>query len=164
VRNGATSVTAGRSFIRVGTPTMAEIFAAAGYKTGIFGKWHLGDNYPHRPMDRGFQEAMYHEGWGFSGVAEFENTLCNGTYLHNGETKSFTGHCTGFWFDQAKEWMRKQQAANEPFLCYLPLNAAHAPYVVDEKYSAPYVGKGPAEYYGMIAQIDENIGRLDRKS
>src|SRR5512137_1169241 len=59
VRNGATSVTGGRSFIRPGIPTMPEMFAAAGYRTGIFGKWHLGDNYPHRPMDRGFQEAVY---------------------------------------------------------------------------------------------------------
>src|SRR5579863_8201787 len=64
LRNGATSVTAGRTFLRPGLATLAETFAGAGYKTGIFGKWHLGDVYPHRPMDKGFEECAYHLGWG----------------------------------------------------------------------------------------------------
>src|SRR3954469_2284189 len=64
LRNGATSVTAGRTFLRPGLATLPETFAKAGYKTGIFGKWHLGDNHPHRPVDRGFHESVYHLGWG----------------------------------------------------------------------------------------------------
>jgi arylsulfatase A-like enzyme len=58
LRNGATSVTAGRTFLRPGIPTIADAFGGAGYATGIFGKWHLGDFYPHRPIDKGFQKSI----------------------------------------------------------------------------------------------------------
>jgi arylsulfatase len=162
VRNGATSVTGGRSFIRPGIPTLPEILGAAGYRTGIFGKWHLGDNYPHRPMDRGFQEAIYHLGWGFTSAPEFANTLSDGRYFENGFPRKFTGYCTDFWFDRAMAWMKARAAARQPFFCYLPLNAPHGPHIVPEKYSAPYEGKGPANFFGMIANLDENIGRLDK--
>jgi len=161
VRNGATSVTAGRSFLRPGVRTAAEFFSAAGYRTGIFGKWHLGDNYPHRPMDRGFQEAVYHRGWGFTSAPEMTNTLFNGRYVHNGLDKKFPGYCTDFWFDQAMEWMKRCRDERVPFFCYLPTNAPHAPHVVDEKYSEAYKGRGPAAFFGMIANIDENLGRLE---
>jgi arylsulfatase A-like enzyme len=161
VRNGATSVTGGRSFIRPSIATMPQMLAAAGYRTGLFGKWHLGDNYPHRPMDRGFQEAVYHLGWGFTSAPEFANTLFDGRYFHNGLEKKFPGHCTDFWFDQAMQWMRRRHEAREPFFCYLPTNAPHAPHDVAGKYSQPYEGKGPAAFFGMIAQIDENMGRLE---
>jgi arylsulfatase len=161
LRNGATSVTAGRSMMRPGLPTMPEVFAASGYRTGIFGKWHLGDSYPHRPMDRGFQEAVYHKGWGYTSAPEFANTLFDGRYCHNGIEKRYKGHCTDFWFDQAMAWMKARKDKNEPFFCYLPTNAPHAPHVVAEKYSAPYKGSGPAAFFGMIAQIDENLGRLE---
>ena len=57
LRNGATSVTAGRTFLRPGLPTLPQLFARAGYRTGLFGKWHLGDHYPHRPVDKGFHES-----------------------------------------------------------------------------------------------------------
>ncbi|HVW03311.1 MAG TPA: arylsulfatase, partial [Planctomycetaceae bacterium] len=162
VRNGATSVTAGRAFVRPGVPMMPEIFRNAGYRTGLFGKWHLGDNAPHRPNDRGFEEAVYHLGWGFSSAPEFANTLFDGRYFHNGKPEHFEGHCTDFWFEQAMKWMRERKQANEPFLCYLPTNAPHAPHTVGEKYSEPYAGKGPAKFFGMIAQIDENMGRLEQ--
>src|SRR5215472_14215720 len=79
LRNGATSVTAGRTFLRPGIPTLADVFARAGYKTGIFGKWHLGDSYPHRPIDKGFQESVYHLGWGqLLSTPEFDWPLIDG--------------------------------------------------------------------------------------
>jgi arylsulfatase len=161
VRNGATSVTGGRSFLRPGLPTMPELFSAAGYRTGLFGKWHLGDHYPHRPMDKGFQEAVYHLGWGFTSAPEFTNTLFNGRCFHNGIEQRFAGHCTDYWVDQAIAWMSGRHAKAEPFLCYLPFNAPHAPCVVAEQYRAPYEGLGPAGFFGMIAQVDENIGKLE---
>ncbi len=162
LHNGATSVTAGRAFLHRGIPTMPEVFAANGYKTGIFGKWHLGDNYPHRPMDRGFQEAVYHLGWGISAAPEFANTLVDGRYFHNGAPQQFAGYITDFWFDRAMAWMRERKERSEPFFCYLPTNAPHAPHVVDDRYSTPYQGRQrPAKFFGMIANIDENIGRLE---
>jgi arylsulfatase A-like enzyme len=174
VRNGATSVTGGRSFIRTGIPTMPEMFAAAGYRTGLFGKWHLGDNYPHRPTDRGFQTAVHVHGWGFTSAPEFANTLWDGRYFENNVEKKFTGYCTDYWFDRAKAWMKERKAVNEPFLCYLPLNAPHIPLDAPKKYTAPYDdlkldapekyrggGKGLAKFFGMIANIDENIGKLE---
>lgn len=161
VRNGATSVTGGRSFIRPGIPTMPEMFVASGYRTGIFGKWHLGDNYPHRPIDRGFQEAVHILGWGFTSAPEFSNKLFDGRCQHNGKQENFTGYCTDVWFARAMDWMKQQQAAGQPFFCYLPLNAPHAPHDVARKYSAPYEQSGPAGFFGMIANIDENIARLE---
>ena len=134
-----------------------------GYRTGIFGKWHLGDNYPHRPMDRGFDEAVYHQGWGMTAAPEFVGKLNDGRYFHNGEEKQFKGYMTDFWFDKAIAWMKECKAKNEPFLCYLPTNAPHAPHVVADKYTKPYLNlkKCPAGFFGMIANIDENIGRLE---
>jgi arylsulfatase len=161
LRNGATSVTAGRSFIRPGIPTMPEIFAAAGYRTGLFGKWHLGDNYPHRPNDRGFHEAFYHLGWGFTSAPEFTNTLFDGRCFHNGVEQKFAGYCTDFWFAQAMKWMKEQKQKGEPFLCYLPTNAPHSPHVVGKEFSDPYEGKGPAGFFGMIVNIDQNLGKLE---
>lgn len=161
IRNGATSVTAGRAFVRRQVPMMPEIFATAGYRTGLFGKWHLGDNYPHRPNDRGFQDAMYHLGWGITAAPEFSNSLFDGRYFHNGTLQKLSGHMTDFWFDQAIAWMQARQARHEPFLCYLPTNAPHAPHDVAEKYSRPFGDHPAARFFGMIAQIDENMGKLD---
>ena len=162
VRNGATSVTAGRTFLRPGIPTAAELFAAAGYKTGLFGKWHLGDHYPHRPTDKGFHEAVYHLGWGMKeSTPEAGNPLIDGRYFHNGEPKKFSGHCTDFWFDSATAWMKERKAKGEPFFCYLPTNAPHAPHDELDEYVKPYRGKGTAAFFGMIAHIDDRFGRLD---
>jgi arylsulfatase len=163
LRNGATSVTAGRTFLRPGIPTLPETFAKAGYKTGIFGKWHLGDSYPHRPMDKGFQECAYHLGWGMQqSTPEFDWPLIDGRYFHNGEEKRFKGHCTDLWFDKAMEWMKDRKAKGEPFFCYLPTNAPHAPCIDLDEYVKPYQGKGPAGFFGMIAHLDKRFGDLDK--
>ncbi|MFO0930789.1 MAG: arylsulfatase [Gemmataceae bacterium] len=164
LRNGATSVTAGRTFMRPGLPTLPEVFGKAGYRTGLFGKWHLGDSYPHRPVDRGFQESVYHLGWGqLLSTPEFDWPLIDGRYFHNGVEKRYKGHCTDFWFDTAMAWMKQCQQRNEPFLCYLPTNAPHAPYIELEEYIRPYrKGKGPAAFFGMIAHVDKRFGDLER--
>lgn len=161
LRNGATSVTAGRTFLRPGLPTLPDTFAKSGYQTGIFGKWHLGDFYPHRPMDRGFQESVYHLGWGqLHSTPEFDWPLIDGRYFHNGAEKRYQGHCTDFWFDSAMAWMKDKHAKDEPFLCYIPTNAPHAPHIDLEDDIAPYKGKGPAAFFGMIAHIDRRFGDL----
>jgi arylsulfatase len=163
LRNGATSVTAGRTFLRPGMPTLADVFGKAGYRTGIFGKWHLGDSYPHRPIDKGFQESMYHLGWGqLLSTPEFDWPLIDGRYFHNGTEKRYKGHCTDFWFDSAMAWMKERKQKGEPFLCYLPTNAPHAPYIDLEEYINPYRGKGPAGFFGMIAHLDKRFGDLEK--
>ncbi len=162
LRNGASSVSAGRSFVRRGIPTMAETFAAGGYKTALFGKWHLGDSYPNLPHYRGFHEAVYHLGWGITAMADvWQNDLFDGWFRHNGVLKQYKGHCTDVFFDLSINWIKERQKKNEPFFLYLPTNAPHGPHWVPEKYKKPYEGKGPAAFFGMIAQIDENLGRLD---
>jgi arylsulfatase len=163
VRNGATSVTAGRTFLRPGIPTLADVFTQAGYKTGLFGKWHLGDSYPHRPIDKGFQEGVYHLGWGLLySTPEFDWPLIDGRYFHNGVAMRFQGHCTDFWFDAAMAWMKERKRHGEPFLCYLATNAPHAPHIDLEEYVRPYRGKGPAAFFGMIAHVDRRFGALER--
>lgn len=151
--NGATSVTAGRSLLRRGIPTMADVF---------FGKWHLGDAYPFRPMDRGFQEAIYFRGYGLYSAPEFGNDYFDARYLDKGVPKRFEGYCTDFWFSEAMKWMGARGKERKPFFCYLPTNAPHSPSWVDPKYSAPYKHVGPAaDHFGMLANLDENLGKLE---
>jgi arylsulfatase len=164
VRNGATSVTGGRSFIREGIPTLPQMLAAGGYRTGIFGKWHLGDNYPNRPMDRGFQTALWLKGWGFTSAPMFSNSLIDGWCWRGDKRENFKGYITDICFNEAMAWMRTQNESKQPFFCYLPLNAAHAPWEVPEKYAKPYMEKAnkAAPYFGMLANIDENMGKLEK--
>jgi arylsulfatase len=162
LHSGACSVCAGRSFIRRGIPTMAEIFAAAGYRTGHFGKWHLGDSYPNLPHQRGFQETVYFLGWGITSMADlWQNDYFDGRFRHNGVLQQYKGYCTDVWFDLAMQWIRERRERNEPFFVYLPTNAPHGPLWCPEKYKKLYEGKGPAAFFGMIANIDDNLGRLE---
>ena len=158
--NGASFVCLGRSMMRHDLPTMPEIFAANGYRTGHFGKWHLGDSYPHRPQDRGFQETIHHGAWGITSIADhFGNDYYDDTYRHNNRREKYTGYCTDVWFREATKYMRTCQAAGEPFFVYLPTNCPHSPHWVAKKYSEPFKG-GPAAFFGQIANIDENLGKL----
>ena len=162
LRNGATFPATERSRLRLGIPTMADVFAGNGYATGIFGKWHLGDNYPYRPMDRGFHTAKYHLSYGLSSSSDFDNDYFDGRYLENGTVRRFSGYCTDFWFREAIQWMGSQHAQRKPFFCYLPTNVPHGPQWVADEYANPYRKDGlPASFYGMIANLDENIGRLE---
>ena len=161
--NGASSVSAGRSFIRRGIPTMADAFSMSGYKTALFGKWHLGDSYPNLPHYKGFHEAVYHLGWGITSMAD---TWCNDNFdpwlYHNGTKKQYKGYCTDIYFDLGMKWIKERKEKKEPFFLYLPTNAPHGPHWAPQKYMQPYLGKMvPAPFYGMIANIDENVGKLD---
>jgi arylsulfatase A-like enzyme len=161
-RNGATSVCAGRSFLRPGIPTMADAFSSAGYKTALFGKWHLGDSYPNLPMYRGFGESVYHLGWGITSMADlWQNDYFDGRYRHNGKLEKFHGYCTDVWFNLSLDWIKERKAADEPFFLYLPTNAPHGPHWAPDEYKTPYEKpRVPAAFFGMIANLDENMGRL----
>jgi arylsulfatase len=161
--NGATFVCLGRSMMRRELPTLAELFTDAGYRTALFGKWHLGDSYPHRPIDRGFQEVVRHGAWGITSIADyFGNDYFDDTYRHNGVHETYSGYCTDVWFNEAMNWIKARQQSGEHFFCYIPTNVPHVPHWVADSYSAPYENKGPAKFYGMIANLDENMGRLEK--
>jgi len=165
LKNGAMATSLGRHLLKPQLPTMAELFADDGYATGIFGKWHLGDMYPYRPMDRGFEEAIYHHGFGLTGVdAYWCNDYLNPYYRHNGEVKRAEGYCTDFWFNSAMRWMGEQQERDRPFLCYIPTNVPHFPMWVDDVYKEQFAAYGddPSGFFGMIVELDENLGRLAR--
>jgi arylsulfatase A-like enzyme len=156
----------GRSLLRRDEVTLADLFAASGYRTAMFGKWHLGDNYPYRPQYRGFQEVLCHGGGGVGQTPDFwGNDYFDDTYFHNGKPEKFTGYCTDIWFDGAMRFVEANRKG--PFFVYLATNAPHGPYLVAPEYSEPYVARGVprpmAEFYGMITNIDDNMNRLQRK-
>jgi arylsulfatase A-like enzyme len=146
---------------------MANVFADNGYLTGMFGKWHLGDNYPYRPQDRGFQTVVAHKGGGVGQTPDFwGNRYFDDTYFHNGRPVAHEGYCTDIWFDEAMKFIETNAKGTAPFFCYLATNAPHSPYLVAERYRKLYEGNKdipePA-FYGMITNIDENFGRLRKK-
>lgn len=162
-RNGATAVCEGRSMPRVELTTMAKVFKQNGYSTGHFGKWHLGDTYPFRPHDRGFDLSIHNQAWGIASLAEYwQNDATDDRYWRNNELQKFKGYNTDAFFSEAMSWIKEQDG---PFFVYLPTTAAHGPFKVPERYAAPYKTKdlAPAvrNFYGMIANIDENVARLE---
>jgi arylsulfatase len=172
LRNGAMNVSSGRVFLRRELPTMADAFAAGGYRCGIFGKWHLGDNYPYRPHDRGFHEAIYYPSSHIGSAPDFwNNDYFDDTYWHRGGREKFEGYTTDVFFREAIAWIREQRAAQQPFFCYLPTAAAHGPLFVPQRYRELYEGRelpgagskrgAVARFFGMIANIDDNVGRLE---
>ena len=154
----------GRSILHHDEVTMADCFRAAGYRTGIFGKWHLGDNFPCRPQDRGFDETLVIGGGGIWQTPDhFGNDYFDDTYLHNGKPEKFTGFCTDVFFANAQRFIADSAAVKKPFFCYLATNAPHGPMWAPAANSAHYADvKGLREpgFYGMIENIDENLGRL----
>ncbi len=171
----------GRSMMEPEEVTIAEALKAEGYATGIFGKWHLGDNYPLRPQEQGFDEVLIHRGGGLaqpSEPIENDNRYTDPILIHNGEKVQTKGYCTDVYFDAAIDFMKKSQDAGEPFFVYLPPNAPHGPYHdVPEDLLAYYksIDLTPAlagdvsekhrdtvaRVFAMVENIDQNMGKLD---
>ncbi|MCB9385310.1 MAG: arylsulfatase [Bryobacterales bacterium] len=162
-RTGVVDTFVGRAMMAADEVTIAERLGQKGYRTGIFGKWHLGDNYPMRAMDQGFQEAVIHRGGGIGqpsdppGSSYFDPIL-----FRNGEQQQIQGYCTDIFFNEAMRFI--DEGGEEPFFVYLPTNSAHSPYQVPDSYREPYAQQGledkDARIYGMITNIDDNVGRL----
>ena len=126
-RTGVWHTIMGRSLLREDEVTIADVLKNNGYKTGIFGKWHLGDNYPFRPQDRGFDEVLIHGGGGIGQTPDFwDNDYFDDTYLYNGKYKKFKGYCTDIWYDNAIKFIETNK--NHPFFCYISTNAPARPF------------------------------------
>ena len=163
-RTGVWHTSGGRSLILEDEVTMGQVFHDAGYATGMFGKWHMGDNYPFRPEDRGFSEVMRHGGGGVGQTPDFwGNSYFDGTYFHNSVPEPVKGYCTDIWFDYARRFIQAQKNSGKPFLAYISTNAAHWPMHSPPEFAAPYeeqFGAHVGHFFGMIANIDHNVGRL----
>ena len=162
-RTGVWHTIMGRSMLRFNEVTIGQIFKDNGYNTGMFGKWHLGGNYPFRPEDRGFTEVLRHGGGGVGQTPDYwDNAYFDDTYFHNKVPTKTEGYCTDVYFDYAKKFIEASTAADKPFLAYISTNAPHSPNHAPEESSAPYahLGVAPANFFGMVANIDDNVGAL----
>jgi arylsulfatase len=169
-KNGVTHTVLERERMTLAATTLPQVLQSAGYTTGIFGKWHLGDEAEYRPESRGFDEVYIHGGGGigqtFPGSCGDApgNTYFDPALLHNGKFEKTRGYCTDLFYGQATQWIDAQRRAKKPFFAYIPSNTPHGPYIARPEDRALYEGKGlePAteNFFGMIHNIDQNIGRL----
>jgi len=154
----------GRNHLNRDEVTMAEFFKASGYRTGHFGKWHLGRNTPYRPMDRGFDQWVGHGDGGTGTSSDYwGNDKMNDTYWRNGKWETFSGFCTDIYFDES---MRFIEASNdEPFFVYLATNVPHSPWNVPREWREPYeenseLPSATVDFYATLSRFDYNLGRL----
>jgi arylsulfatase len=169
--------------------TIAEMLKTAGYTTGAFGKWHLGDNYPSRPNDQGFDESLIHLAGGMGQPGDFtaffkrDSSYFDPVLWYNGEQKSFDGYCSDIFADEAVSFIEKNY--KKPFFCYLSFNTPHTPLQVPVEYYNMYKNIDPSsgfendnrpfsimsekdkedarKVYAMVTNIDDNVGKVLQK-
>jgi len=169
-RNGVTHTLLERERLSLNAVTLPQVLKTAGYSTGIFGKWHLGDEAAYRPDKRGFDEVFIH---GAGGIGQTfpgscgdapGNTYFDPVILHNGRFEKTRGYCTDVFFAQALGWIEQEATARRPFYCHLATNVPHSPLQVRPEDEARYAGKvadpNAVKFFGMIANLDDNVGRL----
>ena len=169
-RSGVTHTILERERMSLKALTIAQVLKSAGYTTGIFGKWHLGDEAPYQPDQRGFDEAFIHGAGGIgqtypgSGGDAPGNKYFDPAIRHNRVFEKTQGYCTDVFFAQALKWIGEKREEKAPFFAYITPNAPHGPHVCPEQYVKLYEGTGldkeAMAYYGMITNIDENVGKL----
>jgi arylsulfatase A len=152
--------------------TVAELLHQAGYRTGLFGKWHLGKYPGYQPHDRGFDEFFGH----YHG--HIERYQFPDQVYHNGVPAEARGYVTDIFSDASIDFIEAttQQENQQPFFCAVMYNAPHSPFLLDTSHSDQtegdelidkYIKRGlpirEARIYGLIERIDVNIGRLLRK-
>lgn len=183
-RTGIVDTYLGRSIMDPAEVTLADRLSRAGYRTGIFGKWHLGDNLPLRPIDRGFQEALVLKGGGIGQSSD----LPGGSHYHdpvllkNGRPERYAGYCSDVYTTAAIEFINAAEK-DQPFFVYLAFNCPHTPLEAPEPELSSYMKEREkleadqfpsegyplprtldtektAKLYAMVTNIDANVGRL----
>ena len=170
MKNGVTHTVFERERLTLEARILPQVLKSAGYTTGIFGKWHLGDEEPYQPHRRGFDEAFIH---GAGGIGQAYDCSCadvpdngylNPVIRYNGSFVKTTGFCTDVFFTAALGWIRDVKDGDAPFFAYVTTNAPHSPFIAPVKNSRRFTDLGfndhHAGFYGMIENIDENVGRL----
>lgn len=170
--NGVTHTILERERLTLDAVTIAQVLQRAGYQTGAFGKWHLGDEDPYQPNNRGFDESYIH---GAGGIGQSYpgscgdapgNTYFNPALLHNGVFERTQGYCTDLFFDRALNWITslQDQRDKRPFFCWLATNAPHDPYNAKPEDAARFasleVDDKLKNFLGMIENIDSNVGKM----
>ncbi len=189
LRTGVRDTYNGGAIMASNEITIAEILKQANYKTGIFGKWHLGDNYPHTPNYQGFDESLIHLSGGMGQVGDIttyfkgDSSYFNPVLWHNGKKANYDGYCSDIFTEQAIKFIERHHQA--PFFCYLSFNAPHTPLQVPDKYYQLYKDIDPSsgfesdkrpfakmsdkdkedarKVYAMVTNIDDNMDRLLQK-
>ena len=171
-KNGVTHTINERERMTRKATTIAQVLQKAGYSTGIFGKWHLGDEAPYQPGRRGFDEVFIHGGGGLGQTYAGScgdapgNKYFNPVIRHNGRFEKTPGYCTDVFFSKAIQWMDDRRKLGTPLFTCLTPNAPHAPLDCPEEYFQHYQNKVPADaakFFGMIENIDDNFGALLQK-
>ncbi len=165
LRAGVHNTVGGVSILHKSERTIANYLGEAGYRTAIFGKWHLGATHPHHPNNRGFQEAFVHGGGGIGQLEDYYgNKHANATWDHNGEMVPSEGYSTDVLFSRAADFIKSSE--REPFFCFVSTPATHTPYETEPR-AAERIRKRGVEassadlkLYSMIENIDENVGAL----
>ncbi len=173
MKNGVTHTIFQRERMAPDVFTLPQMLGAAGYETGIFGKWHLGDADEYLPGSRGFKEVLIHGSGGVGQVnlGDFppndDNTYFDSVLLHNDTIVKSKGFCTDVFFAAALAWIKDRNAEDKPYFTYLALNAPHGPMIAPESYKKRFLDagydQGTAGRYGMIENIDDNFGVLMAK-
>jgi len=170
MKNGVTHTILERERMALSTVTLPQVLKTAGYTSGIFGKWHLGDEEEYQPHTRGFDEAFIHGGGGIGQAYDCScadapgNKYFDPVLRHNGSFVKTKGYCTDLFYSAAMGWIKQVKDEKEPFFAYITTNAPHGPFIAPEKNADRFRKLGfeekTAGFYGMIENIDENVGRL----
>ena len=189
LRTGVRDTYNGGAIMATGEITLAELLRQADYKTGIFGKWHLGDNYPSRPKDQGFDESVIHLAGGMGQVGDIttyfrgDSSYFDPVLWRNGQQEAYKGYCTDIFTDETISFIEANSDA--PFFCYVSFNAPHTPLQVPDSYYQIYKDIDPAsgfenddrpfvpmsekdkedarKVYAMVHNIDDNLGKVFEK-
>jgi len=189
LRTGVRDTYNGGAMMAASEVTIAEMLKKSGYTTGIFGKWHLGDNYPMRPCDQGFDESVIHLSGGMGQPGDIttwergDSSYFDPVLWHNGIRKEYKGYCTDIFAGEALKFIESNK--NRPFFCTIAFNAPHTPLQVPDEYYNRYKGSDPSagfppnsanfpemsekdkedarRVYAMVTNIDDHMGRLLKK-